>query len=111
MRLTVVFGYSAYVFGEIEEAVIHLGSRLRTSLAGTVRPPFASRMPSSMAARVSSSSSSRMGGGLSSSNFLAFATALSWAGFGGEGNGISLPRRGMAKDSPNAVRYYVFDQK
>lgn len=82
--IRVVFGDVADDFGKIvqrplrvEEAVIHLGNRLRTSSAGTVRPAFASRMPSSMAASVSSSSSSRMGAGLSSSNFFAFAIALS----------------------------------
>src|SRR3984957_16669256 len=40
----------------VEEAVIHLGNRLRTSSAEMVRPACASRTPSSMAQRVSSSS-------------------------------------------------------
>jgi hypothetical protein len=83
-RVRVVLGDVADDFGEIvqrplrvEEAVIHLGNRLRTSSAGMVRPAFASRMPSSMAASVSSSSSPRMGAGLSSSNFFVFAIHLS----------------------------------
>jgi hypothetical protein len=82
--IRVIFGDVADDFGKIvqrplrvEEAVIHLGNRLRSSSAGTVRSALASRMPSSMAASVSSSSSSRMGAGLSSSNFFALAIALS----------------------------------
>jgi hypothetical protein len=79
-RIRVVFGDVANDFGNIvqrslrvEEAVIHFGSRLRTSSAGTVRPALASRMPSSMAASVSLSSLSRTGAGVSSSNLFAFA--------------------------------------
>ena len=56
-----------------EEAVIHLGKSFRTSSMDTARPASASRMPSSMAARVSSSSSSSMGVGLSKSIPLALA--------------------------------------
>jgi hypothetical protein len=58
-----------------EELVVHWGKRLRTSVAGTVRPCVASSRPSSMAARVSSSSSSKTGLGLSMSNFFALAMA------------------------------------
>jgi len=80
----VVLGNVADDFGEIvqrflrvEETVVHLGSNSRTFSAGTTRPASASRMPSSMAARVSSFSSSRMGAGLSRSNLRAFAITLS----------------------------------
>lgn len=48
-RIRIIFGYVADDFGKIvqrplrvEEAVIHLGNRLRTSSDGTVRPAFAS---------------------------------------------------------------------
>jgi len=51
--------------GQVEETVVRLGK----SSAGTTRPASASRMPSSMAARVSSSS--WMGAGSPSSNFFA----------------------------------------
>lgn len=78
--LAVVLGNMADDFSEIayrplceEEAVIHLGKRLRTSSIGVVRPSSASRMPSSIAARVFSSSSSSGGDGLSKSNSFALA--------------------------------------
>jgi hypothetical protein len=79
-RLAVVFGNLAEDLGEIaqrllreEDAVIHLGRSLRTFSIGEVRPASASRIPSSIAARVSSSSSSTTGTGLSKSNFFASA--------------------------------------
>src|SRR5579859_3056119 len=57
----------------VEEAAIHWGKSLRTSSAGMVRPASASRMPSSIAARVSLSSSSCTGAGVSKSNFFTLA--------------------------------------
>jgi hypothetical protein len=81
--LGVVFGDVADYFGEIvqrslrdEEAVIHFGMSLRTCSSSTVRPALASRMPSSMAARVASSSSSMTGVGFSKSNSLALAITI-----------------------------------
>ena len=78
--LCILLGNVANDFGEIvqrllrvEESVVHLGKRRRTSSAGTVRPVSASRIPSSMAARVSSSSSSTTGAGFSKSSFFDFA--------------------------------------
>jgi hypothetical protein len=65
-------------FLRVEEAGVHLGTSLRTGSAGTIRPVFASRMPSSMAARVFSSSSSissNDGAGFSNSTLLDFAIA------------------------------------
>jgi len=78
--LVVVPGNVADDLGEIgqrplreEEAVIHWGKSLRTSSMETVRPAPASRIPSSIAARVSSSSSSGMGGGSSKSSLVSSA--------------------------------------
>jgi hypothetical protein len=77
-RLSVVPGDVADDLGEVvqcplreEEAVIHLGKSSRTFSIGVDRPALASRMPSSMAARVASSSSSMPGAGFSKSNSLA----------------------------------------
>jgi len=81
-HLGVILGDAADDLSEIvqgslreEELAVHWGKRLRTSVAGTVRPGVASSRPSSMAARVSSSSSSKTGLGLSMSNFFALAMA------------------------------------
>src|SRR5690349_21050593 len=61
----IIFGDIADDLGQViqrplrvEEAVIHLGRRFRTSSAGKVRPAPASLRPSSMAASVSLSSAS-----------------------------------------------------
>src|SRR5580700_7659584 len=74
---SVIFGDMADDFSEIvqrslgdEEAVIHFGKSLRTCSSSTVRPGLASRIPSSMAARVAASSSSMSGAGFSKSNSL-----------------------------------------
>ncbi len=78
--LVVVLGDMPNNLGQIvqrslreEDPVIHLGKSFRTSSMGTVRPASASRMPSSMAAKVSSSSSSSTEVGSSKSILLASA--------------------------------------
>ena len=73
---TYIVGMNPARSQRVEEAVVHVGKRRRTSSAGTVRPASASRMPSSMAARVPLSSSSTTGDGFSRSNFFDFAMRL-----------------------------------
>src|SRR5277367_2793806 len=81
--LVVIFGDAAddlvdivQRFFRVAECVVHLASTSRAFSGDATRPASASRMPSSMAARVSSSSSSRMGAGFSRSNLCAFAIGL-----------------------------------
>jgi len=91
---TVLFGDMADDFGEIvqrplrvDEGVVHLGSDQRTFSAGTTRPAFPSRTPSSMAARVCSSSSSTTGAGLFNSGCLFVATTVIVGRIKWQGNG------------------------